>query len=41
MLRKKQEDKPMKKLIGLFLALIMLVSCTAALADDPITLTYA
>lgn len=31
----------MKKLIGLFLALIMLVSCTAALADDPITLTYA
>ena len=31
----------MKKLIGLFLALIMLVSCTAALADDPISLTYA
>lgn len=31
----------MKKLIGLFLALIMIISCTAALADDPITLTYA
>ncbi len=31
----------MKKLIGLFLALIMVLSCAAALADDPITLTYA
>ena len=31
----------MKKLIGLFLALAMLVSCAAALADDPISLTYA
>ena len=30
----------MKKLIGLFLVLVLLVSCTAALAD-PITLTYA
>ena len=36
-----QEEKSMKKLLGLFLALIMLVSCTAALADDPIVLTYA
>ena len=31
----------MKKLIVLALALVMLLSCTAALADDPITLTYA
>ena len=30
----------MKKLFGLFLAMIMLISCAAALAD-PITLTYA
>ena len=31
----------MKKLLGLVLALAMLLGCTAALADDPITLTYA
>ena len=31
----------MKKLIGLFLALVMLAGCASALADDPITLTYA
>ena len=31
----------MKKLLGIVLALALLLSCTAALADDPITLTYA
>ncbi|MBR1711043.1 MAG: TRAP transporter substrate-binding protein [Clostridia bacterium] len=31
----------MKKLFGLFIAMIMIVSCFAALADDPIVLTYA
>ena len=31
----------MKKLIGLFLALVMMIGCVSALADDPITLTYA
>ena len=31
----------MKKLAALFMVLAMLLGCTAALADDPITLTYA
>ena len=31
----------MKKLLGIFLALALLLSCASALADDPITLTYA
>ncbi len=31
----------MKKLLGLVLALVMLACCTAAMADEPITLTYA
>ena len=31
----------MKKLISLFLVLALLLGCGAALADDPITLTYA
>ena len=31
----------MKKLIGLFLALVRMIGCVSALADDPITLTYA
>ena len=31
----------MKKLLGILLALAMLLGCTAALADDPITLTYS
>ena len=31
----------MKKLLGILLALALLLGCTAALADDPITLTYA
>ena len=31
----------MKKLLALALALIMVLSCAAALADEPITLTYA
>jgi len=31
----------MKKLLGILLALALLLGCTAALADDPITLTYS
>ena len=31
----------MKKILGLVLALAMLLGCASALADDPITLTYA
>jgi TRAP-type C4-dicarboxylate transport system substrate-binding protein len=31
----------MKKLISLFLALALMLGCASALADDPITLTYA
>ena len=31
----------MKKLLAVLLALVMVLGCTAALADDPITLTYA
>ena len=31
----------MKKILGLVLALAMLLCCASALADDPITLTYA
>ena len=31
----------MKKLLALALALVMILSCAAALADEPITLTYA
>ena len=31
----------MKKLLGILLALALLLGCTAALADDPVTLTYS
>ena len=36
-----EEELPMKKLLAMALALIMVLSCTSALAADPIVLTYA